>query len=118
MSPFERSALPRRSSRCQPSVAKRYRSARPSTIDGALADGLTLHEPVVVVTWKEGSEYVADATDLGVHAFGATEAEALTQLRSRIVEQFWRLEVLGDRLAPRMAAQRDRLRHALPVVQI
>jgi hypothetical protein len=87
-----------------------------SAIQGSLPGGFELYDSVPVDVWQEGPEYVAAAPDLDVHAFGATEDEALTNLRAQLVEQFRRLEDLGDHLAPRMVAQRDRLRHALSVV--
>jgi hypothetical protein len=89
---------------------------RRKLIEGALLDGFVLHDRVAIDTWQEGTEYVADAPDLGVLAFGQSEDEAVANLRSQIVDQYRRLEDLGDRLTPRMAAQRDRLRHALAVV--
>jgi hypothetical protein len=85
-------------------------------IDGALPDGFALHNPLAVDFWREGTEYVASAPSIGVHAFGQSEDEAVANLRAEIVALYRRLEELGDRLAPRMVTQRDRLRQALAVV--
>ncbi len=84
-----------------------------SLIDGNLPGGFALRCPIKVEVWREGEEYVAVAPDLLIHSFGANADEAVAQLRQDLVDQLRRLEELGDRLAPRMVAQRDRLRRSL-----
>jgi hypothetical protein len=81
-----------------------------TVIDGSLPGGFTLRDPVDVDVWKEGAEYVAAAPSLLIHAFGVSVDDAMANLRHEIVMQVRRLEDLGDRLAPRMVAQRDQLR--------
>jgi transcriptional regulator with XRE-family HTH domain len=83
--------------------------------EGVLPSDFFLDDRIAVETWREGSEYVADAPDLGVHAFGQSEEEAVANLGAQVVERLRRLEELGDRLTPRMTAQRDRLRELLAV---
>jgi putative transcriptional regulator len=90
-------------------------AANHAVIQGPLFDEFVLREPVTVKLWREGAEFVAEASELGVHAFGRSEDDAMANLRSHIVEQFRRLEELDGRLAPRMIAQRDRLRQALGI---
>ena len=82
-------------------------------LDGGLPGGFSLRAPVDVAVWREGAEFVADVPDLNLHAFGADADTALANLRARIVDQFARLDELGDRLAPRMKRERDRLRDLL-----
>jgi len=89
-------------------------SVTAAVLNGALPGGYVLRTPVNVDVWREGTEIVADAPDLNIHAFGADADTALVNLGTRIVDQLARLEELGDRLAPRMARERDRLRD-LPV---
>lgn len=79
-------------------------------IDGALPGGFALRDPVGVEVWQEGEEYVAAVPDLLIHAFGDSVDDALASLRHEIVAHRERLEDLGDRLAPRMAAQLNQLR--------
>jgi hypothetical protein len=81
-----------------------------------LPRGYALKTPVSVAVWREGREYVADAADLNLHAFGPDEEAALTNLRERIVRHFERLEELGDRLASRLVTERNRLRDLLVAV--
>ena len=78
-------------------------------IDGQLSDRFQLARAVRVELWIEHDEFVADAVDLNLHAFGATRAEALSSLRLHIVEQRERLISRRDRLSPRMALQADQL---------
>jgi hypothetical protein len=58
---------------------------------GSLPGGFVLQHPLRAEVWIEQGEYVADAPELNVHAFGATRAEALDNLRAAIVEQRSRL---------------------------
>lgn len=88
-------------------------SVTATVLNGALPGGYALRSPVSVAVWREGTEVVADAPDLNIHAFGADADAAMANLGARIVDQYARLEDLGDRLAPRMARERDRLRDLL-----
>lgn len=84
-------------------------------LDGELPGGCTLRGPIEVVVWLEGSEAVADAPDLSVHAFGADADAALANLATRVVDHVERLEELGERPSPRKRRERDRLRALLYV---
>lgn len=83
------------------------------SIEGGLAGGYALRCPVAVTVWEEGAEVVADAPDLDLHAFGDDTDAAVMNLRARIVAHLARLEALGDRLAPRLRDERQRLRDLL-----
>lgn len=87
---------------------------RSLTIEGGLAGGYVLRRPVSVTVWEEGAEIVVDAPDLDLHAFGDDTDAAVMHLRARIVAHLERLEELGERLAPRLRDQRQRLRD-LPI---
>ncbi len=78
-------------------------------IDGDLPGNLALARPVRVELWFENNEFVADVTDLNVHAFGVTRDEALTSVRHQIVEQYQRLKSLGGRLSPVMKQEAAQL---------
>ena len=84
-------------------------------LEGELPGGYALRGPIEVVVWPEGTEAVADAPDLNVHAFGPDADAALANLATRVVDHFERLEEPGERLAPRMRRERDRLRALLIV---
>ena len=88
-------------------------AAEPCVLEGSLPGGYALRAPVRVVLWQEGAEVVADAPDLHLHAFGNDAEAALTILGGRIVDQFTRLDEMGERLAPRMMRERDLLRRHL-----
>ena len=77
---------------------------------GRLDAELALRSPVAVRLWREADEYVADAPDLNLYAFGTTKDEAIAHLRVQIAEQHRRLEELGNRLAPPARVVADRLR--------
>jgi hypothetical protein len=88
----------------------------PTTIHsmkGALPGGYALRSPIPVTVWDEGADVVADAPELDLHAFGGDADAAVANLGVRIVEHFERLEELGDRMAPRMRRERERLRDLL-----
>lgn len=88
--------------------------AKTVTLEGALPGGHTLRSPVSVQVWLEGDgEYVADAVDLNVHAFGPDEDAALTNLRTQIVEHLAFLNEMGDNLAAGLVHDRERLRTLL-----
>lgn len=82
-------------------------------LDGALAAGFVLRAPLPVRVWQEGEEYVADASEVNVHAFGPDEEGALANLRVQIVEHLAFLDEMGDNLAPGLTADRQRLRSLL-----
>jgi len=88
--------------------------AKMVTIEGALPGDHALRSPVRVQVWLEvDGEYVADAVDLNLHAFGSDEDGALTNLRAQIVEHLAFLNEMGDNLAPGLASDRERLRALL-----
>lgn len=75
---------------------------------GSLPGGFMLHHPLRAEIWLEQSEYVADVPELNVHAFGATRAEALDNLRATIVEQRSRLLACRPRLSRLMEEEAAR----------
>jgi len=88
--------------------------AKTVTLEGALPGDHVLRSPVRVQVWLEGDgEYVADAIDLNVHAFGPDKDAALANLRAQIVEHLAFLNEMGDDLAPGLTADRERLRALL-----
>lgn len=84
----------------------------PATVSepGSLPGGYGLRSPIPVSVWPESGEFVADSPDVNIHAFGPSADEAVDNLGGQIVDQWLRLEAFGDRLAPRMSRDRDRLR--------
>ncbi len=78
-------------------------------LQGELPSGYALQSPVRVVIWREGDEYVADPVDVDLHAFGSDAEAALNNLAERLVDQWRRLSELGEKLAPRTQAERERL---------
>jgi hypothetical protein len=78
-------------------------------LDGDLPEGFKLSGPIRIEVWIENDEYVADAVDLDLHAFGTTRDEALEHVRSLIVEQHQRLGTLRGHLSPLMQKQAARL---------
>jgi predicted RNase H-like HicB family nuclease len=79
-------------------------------IEGQLPGGYRLARPVSGEVWVEHGEYVADITELNLHAYGSTRDEALRNVRAAIVEQLLRLGQSDGRLSPIMKAEADRLR--------
>lgn len=75
---------------------------------GSLPGGFMLHHPLRAEIWLEQGEYVADVPELNVHAFGATRAEALDNLRAAIVEQRSRLVASRPRLSRMMEEEAAR----------
>jgi hypothetical protein len=73
-----------------------------------LAEGYTLHHPLRAEIWMEHGEYVAVVPELNVHAFGATRAEALDNVRLAIVEQRVRLLASRPRLSRSMEEEAAR----------
>ncbi|MGH2616096.1 MAG: hypothetical protein ACRDJC_12710 [Thermomicrobiales bacterium] len=78
-------------------------------IDGNLPGDFRLSRPLRIEVWIENDEFVADAADLDLHAFGATRQEALENVRSLIVEQRQRIDALRGHLSPLMQMQAVRL---------
>jgi hypothetical protein len=78
-------------------------------LSGDLPDGYMLRSPVVVELWAESGEYFADVNDLNLYAFGATPAQALENVRKRIVDRFRDVCGSGAPLAPESAADAVRL---------
>lgn len=78
-------------------------------LSGSLPGGFELGAPVRAEVWLENDEYVADVAELNLHAFGATRAEALDNLRGRIVDERSRLLSLRHRLSPLMEHAAARL---------
>ncbi len=84
-----------------------------AVLEGEIGQGYALRSPIQIALWREGREVVADAPDLNLHAFGHDTDEARRNLGASLIEQFRRLEELGDKLGPGLMAERDRLRQLL-----
>lgn len=82
-------------------------------IEGQLSDELDLSRPVRVEVWLEGGEFVADATEFNVHAFGATRDEAVANLRDVLVDQRRRFLSLRNHLSPSMQREAKLLEAAI-----
>lgn len=78
-------------------------------IKGKLPRGYVLRGAVMVHRWLEGSEFVAAAPMLNLHAFGVTPAIALAHLAEEIVAWVIQLETLGDMVSPRLSQERELL---------
>ena len=78
-------------------------------ISGEMPDGFWLHPALRVVVQREGSELVAEQPESHVHAFGESVTEAILSLRQSLVEHYQFLLGMGDKLAPRLARERDTL---------
>ena len=79
-------------------------------LDGRLSNGCALRHPLLVQVWQEGDEFVADSADFNLHAFGGDPEEALQNLRQHLVNHLAFLEEQEDKLVPRLARDRERLR--------
>jgi hypothetical protein len=82
-------------------------------IEGELSGELCLSRPVRIEVWQEGGDFIADAAEFNVHAFGTTRDEAVANLRDEIVEQRQRLLTLRDRLSPSMRRDAQLLEAAI-----
>ena len=82
-------------------------------IEGKLSDELALSRPVRVEVWPENREFVADAAEFNVHAFGAARDEAIANLRAELVEHWQRFLTLRDRLSPSMQREAKLLEAAI-----
>ena len=78
-------------------------------LSGTLPGGFQLEHPLRAEIWIEHDEYVVGVPELNVHAFGASRAEALDNVRSAIVEQRERLLASRPRLSPLMEEEASRL---------
>lgn len=90
--------------------------SEPVVVAGRLPDGYECSKPMPVQVWREGPEYVAAAVDIGLHAFGDTLDETLHELGESVVGHLKRLDELDDRLSPRLAAEREKLRALIVAV--
>lgn len=86
-------------------------------IEGDLPGGYLLRQPLAIAVWREGDEYVAAARAVGVHGFGSDSHAAIDSLRDEIIAYGLRLTEFGDRLSPRLAAERVRLIDLLSVAR-
>lgn len=71
-------------------------------IEGRLPRGYLITAPVRLHLWREGDEFVVEAPELEVHAFGATREEAIDNLRGRLVDRRNALAEASGRLGPGM----------------
>ena len=65
---------------------------------------------LVVRISGEGDEIVAEQEDFRLHAFGHNRQEAMANLRVALLEHLDELNEMGERLSPRLMADRDLLR--------
>jgi hypothetical protein len=71
-------------------------------LTGDLSREFRLARPIRVEVWIEQGEFVADAPELNLHAFGADRTEALANLSLRVVEQRHGFQALRGRLSAQM----------------
>lgn len=79
-------------------------------LSGELPDGYTLRGRLRVHIYQQGDEYVASLARVPIIAFGASDADALQDLRAQIVEHLLWLEEAEEKLSPRLKRERDEMR--------